>query len=232
MANVNVRNILVGAGDLYVTDDQTFGAQVEDPAFDGATGSFIEFMDGLAGFNYVGATQDGVELAYTPDYGEVEVDQLKGAALLFNQAVSVTASTTMAEATLINLAIAWGVADSALENLDTDTEGQRFNIGMPGDDPIERKLVIVGKGNPIEVTNPDYVDDTTTPDVPQFIYQPSERAYYARRVISAEGSTLALSRTDPTTYGVTFRLLPDGAEEGSEFGTIVDRLVGGQAAQA
>lgn len=249
---VQVRNILVGAGDLFATEDQTFGAAATDPDFEGTTTSLIETMSNLddnqatSGWFYVGATQDGVELAYTPDYGEVEVDQLKGAALLFNTAVSVTASTTLAEATLENLLVAWGIAETELEAI---ADGNRFNIGMPGDDPIERQLVIVGKGNPAEVqeANPDY-DATATPLTtnergdsvdangnPEYLYfmRPTERAYHARRVISAEGATLALRRTEPTTYGVTFRLLPDpnaaaDSDTGtldSQFGVIVDRLL-------
>lgn len=222
MGQVNVKNILVGAGDLYVTGDQTFGAQTPDPDFETATESFEALLDAATGFEYVGATQDGFELTYTPDYGEVEVDQLKGAALLYNQNLTVTASTSLAEATLANLVVAWGVPDSALEDLG---DGSRFNIGMPGDDPIERKIAVVGKGNPAEVTNPDYVDETSTPNEPEFITEPTERVYYGRRVLSVEGSALNLSRTDATTYSVSFRLMPDPTYTDSQFGKIVDRLV-------
>ena len=64
-----------------------------------------------------------MELTITPDFGEVEVDQLLDAAKIYKQGMQVTLSTTFAEATLENLlfAIAASPGDlngglAALEN--------------------------------------------------------------------------------------------------------------------
>lgn len=213
MANVNVRNILVGAGDLYYTDSTMAGGSVDIDAEQVPAGTDLRgYLDDEEDWKYAGATQDGLELTYTPDYGEVEVDQMKGAAKMFNQNLTVTLGTNLAEAGLERLLLAWGVDDDDFQSGETET----FRINIPEDDPVERSVAVVGKGTPVEVGG-----DWTA----------RERLYLARRVISVEGSTVALRRTEATTFPVSFRLLPDPAftrEEG-QFGKIVDRLVGEDA---
>ena len=54
----------------------------------------------------------------------------------------------------------------------------------------------------------------------------SERVYYARRVLSVQQSQFTLARNTPTTFPVTFRLLPDANYAGAEYGKIIDRTSG------
>lgn len=215
MAEVNVRNILVGAGDLYYTDSSGVvgGDTVDIDATTIPAGTDLRgYLDTENAWSYAGATQDGVELTYTPDYGEVEVDQLKGAAVMFNQNLTVTLGTNLAEAGLERLLLAWGLADEAYEQAgDMDT----FNLGVPSDDPVERSVAVVGKGTPV---------NTGTEEDPA--WERRERLYLARRVVSVEGSTVALRKTEATTFPVSFRLLPDPSYEDSQYGKIVDRVVG------
>lgn len=172
MAYVTVANILVGAGKIYQWDG--------------------------AAFVGLGATMDGVEVAFEPEIGEVEVDQLKDAALLFNQGVTVTMRTNLVEATLKNLALAWGYPASAVATAGSTTT---FNLADPDEDLTERRLRVTGKGP-----------------------NGGNRVYEARRCVSVEGSTHGLKKNEATVFPVSFRLLPDPTYSGSEYGTIVDTV--------
>lgn len=141
---------------------------------------------------HVGATVDGVEVAFEPDYVDINVDQLKDAAKIFQNGYRVTVRTQLAEATLQNLKVAWGLRDS-------DLSGQQLNIPISPDDATERKLLITGK-NPAGF----------------------ERKYFGRRAISAEASSHTLRRGEATLYPVAFRLLADPNYSGSEYGFIQD----------
>lgn len=194
---VTIRNIIVGAGNLYISAADNAKTALPTPA---AGTSMNVALEGDAAWRSVGATQEGVEVAYEPDYGEVEVDQLKDAAILFNQGVSIMMNTTLAEATLQNLLVAWGQPSTALT---TDT----LALGVPGEAPVERTAAVVGRA------------PATAAGARR------ERVYYARRVISIEGSNHTLRRTEATNFPVSFRLLPDPSYAGSEYGTIVDRTI-------
>ncbi len=194
---VTVRNIIVGAGNLYISAADN--AKVPLPVFTSGVSANVT-LDSDAAWRHAGATQEGVEVAYEPDYGEVEVDQLKDAAILFNQGTSISMNTNMAEASLQNLLVAWGYPVTALA---TDT----LSLGIPREAPIERTAAVVGRA------------PATAAGLAR------ERIYYARRVISVEGSNHALRRTEATVFPVSFRLLPDPTYAGSEYGTIIDRTV-------
>jgi hypothetical protein len=43
--------------------------------------------------------------------------------------------------------------------------------------------------------------------------------------LSVQQSQFSLARTTPTTFPVTFRLLPDASYAGSEYGKIIDRVL-------
>lgn len=218
MGQVNVKNILVGYGDLYWAD---YGTDIPDLTTDPTAIKLQSYFDNDASWNYLGATQEGVELAYEPDYGEVEVDQLRDAAILFNQMVTVNLNTTLAEATLENLLVAWGVADEYLQQVDGKVSS--FSIGVPGEEPVERSLAVIGKGG---VATYEVTEGETTSTVTA----KRDRLYYGRRVLSVEGSTLSMSRTENTAFPVTFRLLPDPGFSDSEYGFILDRIPGDSTA--
>lgn len=199
---VTVRNILVGAGNLYI--NAVAGAKPALPAPSAGQTQTQALEAATATWRALGATQEGVEIGYTPDYGEVEVDQLKDAAVLFNQGVTVMMSTNLAEATLQNLLVAWGQPDTALVTAgNTDT----FNLSVPADTPVERVLAVTGRA------------PSTAAGVAR------DRTYLARRVVSMEGSNHSIRRTEATVFPVSFRLLPDPTYSGSEYGTIIDRTV-------
>lgn len=207
---VNVKNVLVGAGVMFISDldtalpSWTSGERAEDTLISDTN------------WTEVGATQEGVEIGYEPDIGEVEVDQMMDAAKLFWQGLNVTMNTQLVEATLENLMVAWGAPDSALD-------GDEFSIGSPGADPVERSAAVVGLA-------PATQDTFTNQD------QHRERIYHARRIVAVEGSNHSLARTEATVFPASFRLLPlpesvDGSTQytGSEYGKIIDRLYDGTA---
>lgn len=151
-------------------------------------------------FRNCGFTQEGVEVSYSPDYGEVEVDQLLDVARLFKQKMSVQVKTTLAEPTLENLLVVWD-DDQAI-----GTYGSDRNIyvtpGELGDSPVERHLFFVGPA-------PGGIST-------------SQRAYLASRAISIEASSQSFKRNEATVFPVTFRLLPDVNSSYSAYGKIVD----------
>jgi hypothetical protein len=129
----------------------------------------------------------------------------------------VSLNTTLAEATLENLLLAWGLADEFLQQVDGKVDS--FSVGNAPVDPVERSIAFVGKGAP-----------TTYTDGEETITAARDRVYLGRRVLSVEGATLNLSRTENTAYPVTFRLLPDPAFRDSEYGVILDRIPGDNTA--
>ncbi len=115
-----------------------------------------------------------------------------------NTSLMISFSTNLIEATLENLLVAWGYQTSQLA-------AGTFNIGEP-EEAVERSVVVVGRA------------PRTATDAPV------ERIYYARRVVSMEGSSHALNRTEATMFPVNFRLMSvPGAPNKSEYGTIRDR---------
>jgi hypothetical protein len=213
--NIQAQNVLVGAGELFwaphVPDEEQPLPDFTNPPPNAIRLEDYFFADQR--WQYLGATQEGVELNYSPDYGEVEVDQVKGAIILFNQALEVTMSTQLAETTLENLLFAWGVADDYLKTTQ-DGSIKSFSIGVPGDDPVERSLVVISKGTP-------YDENESGSGAP--VWVPRQRLYFARRIISFEGSSLAMRRTENTAFPIEFRLMPDTNFRDAEYGMVIER---------
>lgn len=151
----------------------------------------------------VGYTQDGLEVANDPSFTDVEVDQLLDAAKIFKDSMTMSVSTTFAEATLENMLVAWGLANSNLTSTATDKE-IALDGGALGEPPVERGLIAVGNGPEKSGTN---------------AY--SERSYTLYRVTSVEGASHTLARADATTIPVSFRALP--ADDG-KYGFVRDRF--------
>jgi hypothetical protein len=192
------KQVLVGAARIYIGPSGT-----TKPAPVAGT-NYITTMDGAGGWRPVGYTTDGVEFATDPTYDEITVDQQMDAVRIFKSGMSASISTTMAEATLENLVVAWGQATSTASALGALESELTIEGGALGDAPIERGLVAVG--NAPEVTGGGRF---------------GQRVYHLYRVLSVEGSTVNMSRTDPTTIPVTFRALPDDTT--GRYGTIRDR---------
>lgn len=204
-----VRNIIIGAAALYISaDDSTATGYTAPtlPAAPAAGASFSTALDSAADWRHAGFTTEGLEISYEPDFGDVEVDQLLDSAKLFKQSMRVTINTTLAEASLENLLVAWGQASGTLSTSGTEnTLG--IAAGALGDEPVERSLVAVGPG-------PRAADNAKR-----------ERIYHARRVLSVEASAHSVRRNEATVFPVAFRLLPDPNFAGQEYGVIRDRNV-------
>lgn len=216
----SVKNIIVGAAALYVSvkdssDATFFGANgnvaVALPTFTANTPSTAAFEAANTVWRHLGFTTDGVELAYEPDFGEVEVDQLLDAAKMFKQGMTASVRTALAEATLANLVLAWGQAGTSLTAAPAPdaTEGEELGIaaGALLDEPIERSLAFIGPA-PKSATN-----------------KKRERVYHVRRALNVEASSHSLAKTEATTIPVSLRLLPDPYYTGKEYGIIRDRVI-------
>lgn len=221
MAN-NVQNILVGHAKLY------WAAQgVVLPDFAVGDQTFLhEYFDTTVGWNPLGFTQDGVTVSYQPETFDVQVDQLGDAARIFRSSTSISVATTLAEATLGNMLIAWGLDDEYLQET-AGGEVTTFSLTVPSEQIVERTLAFVGAGAPATVSNPLYTgtpgaDDDLEGD-PEFIQKNRQRVYFCRRALAMEGSEVSLRRNEPSVYPTTFRVLPDGQFNDSKYGVIMDR---------
>ena len=236
----NAKNILVGASPLFLSVDDSTVEGYDDsmeagvlnaftankntyvPAFDSAK-SYTDTLNSVdvataasaptpvdkgAAYRNVGYTNNGLQITYNPTYDSVTVDQLLDTAKLFKSAMEVMIATEMSEGTLENILIVFGQGKGSFTNTDLTSGNDILNLeaGALGAAPTERQLIAVGKAPTVDATN-------------------TERVYYARRVLSVQQSQFSLARTTPTTFPVTFRLLPSGdqAHVGSEYGKIIDR---------
>ena len=227
----NARNILVGASPLFLsTIDVNDADYIENaeagvaraagattvgvPAFATSVSyatslNNVNQTSGLFGYRNVGFTNNGLQITYNPTYDSVTVDQLLDTAKLFKSAMEVMIATEMSEGTLENIATVFGQPASTLSTTGNGTSKKDtlgLEAGALGAAPTERQLIAVGLAPTADSTS-------------------SERVYYARRVLSVQQSQFSLARTTPTTFPVTFRLLPDASYAGSEYGKIIDRVL-------
>jgi hypothetical protein len=230
----NAKNILVGASPLFLSNidinDADYSANAEPgvkfPA--SASGSAIRvpaFVTGQSytttlnaidqtagdfGYRNVGFTNNGLQITYNPTYDSVTVDQLLDTAKLFKSAMEVMIASEMSEGTLENIVAVFGQSASSIDSNDltgtAKVDTLNLEAGSLGAAPTERQLIAVGLAPTASSTA-------------------SERIYYARRVLSVQQSQFSLARTTPTTFPVTFRLLPDANYSGSEYGKIIDRVL-------
>jgi len=234
----NAKNILVGASPLFVSNlDVTSSGYVEN-AEPGTTaaGAFVSGQSYTTTLNAitpantfayrnVGFTNNGLQITYNPTYDSVTVDQLLDTAKLFKSAMEVMIATEMSEGTLENVLVVFGQSDdptsNTISNTNTIVEDSGFAsrtvntkktlglaAGALGIAPTERQLVAVGQAPTSNAVG-------------------TERVYYARRVLSVQQSQFSLARSTPTTFPVTFRLLPTAMSgyEGQEYGKIIDRVL-------
>lgn len=208
MAN-DVRNIIVGAADVYISTADT---KATVPSWvNGTSASTTLAAD--AAYKGSGLTTGGVELSYAPNYGEVTVDQLLDAARLFKQSMQVMVRTTLAEGTLANMNLAFGQSSSKLVDAASSTT-LAIGGGALGETPVERTVIFVGQA-------PYAFGTTGTAGSGR-----KERVYVARRVVQMETVSHSLRRDGATEFPVNFRCLPDtDINDGSEYGQIIDRVL-------
>lgn len=213
------KNIIVGAAAIYVSktnsteagwsgaSDQTIVA-VPTLTVNVAAGAAF---DASADWTHVGFTSAGIELSYEPTFGEVAVDQLLDTAKMFKSGMKASVKTTLAEATLENLVVAWGQTDSSLAaGSSPDTTGQELSIagGALYDEPVERSVAFIGPAPRTSGTG-----------------KKRERLYFLRRALNVAASAHALKKDAMTDIPVDLRLLADPYYSGKEYGIIRDRQV-------
>lgn len=211
------KNIIVGAARVFLgpSVSATAALGASKPAFvngtrysttmaaaDGSTNTGVPTL--VTNWNEVGYTQEGLEVATDPSWGEVEVDQLLDSAKIFKDGMSLNISTTFAEATLENLLIAWGQASTSVSSVGANEKELAIEGGTLGEAPLERGLIAVG--NAVENANSNTY---------------GERVYQAFRVLSVEATTFGNSRSEASVIPVTFRALP--ADNG-RYGSVRDRM--------
>jgi hypothetical protein len=234
----NAKNILVGASPLFISniDSTTSGYATYENSEPGtanagafATGtSYTNTLNNIDSgtfyYRNVGFTNNGLQITYNPTFDSVTVDQLLDTAKLFKSAMEVMIATEMSEGTLENTLVVFGQPDDPANNtaitqnntiIKTGTAATTNRVetlglaaGALGIQPTERQLIAVGLAPTQQASS-------------------TERVYYARRVLSVQQSQFTLARSAPTTFPVTFRLLPTATSgyEGQEYGKIVDRVL-------
>jgi hypothetical protein len=230
-------NIVVGAAALFVTkNNQSIG----DSTVTSGTNATGSLPGTVASESYkttltdrysavvrnVGYTSNGLELTFTPTFGDVQVDQLLDTARLFKSGMTVTLKTSLAEATLENLLMAitqktttaaGGTTIGSWSDTGTNTGTSTATVtptlntssgyidivsGNLGEYPVERSIIAVGAG----------------PDASTSLNE--ERIYIAYRAVSIQNVTISAKRDNATMFDVEFRLLPDA---NGAYGKIIDR---------
>ncbi len=167
-------------------------------------------------FTNVGFTQEGIELSWEPNMVEIEVDQFGDAARTIQSKIKVMIKTSFAEVTLQNLSVVWGYTGSYGTTAHTDgvaggglrtgatTGSGTLDVGIHGATPEERQLQAVG------------------PASGSTAQTPVDRTFTATRAVSWETSAGSWQRNDNYKLPVNFRILPNQANTGREYGTLVD----------
>lgn len=198
MPGINTQEIIIGACNIYLGPSGT-----TRPAL-GAAG-YGAVLDANAAWSHVGFTQDGLEMAYSPDYTDVEVDQWLDSALTFKSSMRVMFNTTLAQATLYNLMLAWGQSSTTLTSNASEATLD-IGDGDLGTAAVERGLIAIGNG-------------TTGRTAGQATY--SERFYHAYRIINVDETSIGMRRAENTGVPVSFRALPD--QTTSKYGQVKER---------
>lgn len=214
------KNLINGAAALFFSADSSDSAgwtgsvALPDSVPTQSMRDTLEASDSWYG---AGFTTEGVEVEYSPEFKDVEVDQLLDAAQIYKTKQSFNVNTTLAEATLENLQIVWALPSDALVKYSTHTTGfdgedlaegdEIIGIGggSLGEYPIERSLAFVGNAP----RRPGYK---------------TERVYHIRRVLQTEASSHSLKRGEETVFPVSFRCMPDPNHVGNDYGLIKNRV--------
>jgi UDP-N-acetylglucosamine:LPS N-acetylglucosamine transferase len=175
-----------------------------------ATNSANIVGDAGTAYASVGYTSEGLDITVTPEYLDVEVDQVLDSAALFKTSQTMTVATSFTEATLENLAFVLGQPTSTVTGAYTaadDAKVLTITGGSLGAEPLERSFLAVGPG----------------PRTANTAGLKVERLYYAPRVLSVESVSVAVKRNEATVFPVTFRCMPDS---NGDYGKVVDRIYG------
>jgi len=232
MAFNNAKNIIVGAAPVFISVKDSTQSGYPENLLDRPTGgisltagtSAATTLNADTKVRNVGFTNNGLQITYNPTFEDVTVDQLLDAAKLFKSAMQVMIMTEMTEGTLQNVLTVFGQkGDTLTKSGSASTDNYAgtsadltlgFEAGALGSAPTERQLFAVGQAPTFSANGSAEADAPKT-----------ERVYYARRVLSVQQTQFTLARNTPTTFPVTFRLLPDANYSGAEYGKIIDRVL-------
>ena len=232
-------NIVVGAAALFVAN---YGTNYDSLGTNNLPAAVIgeSYKDTLSnrvtGVRNVGYTSNGLDITFTPTFGDVNVDQLLDVARLYKSGMTVTMKTSFAEATLENLLLAiaqkgavsgststLALYTDAYTNSSTITNtytgltaqttlstGNYIDVlsGDLGDYPVERSIIAVGPSTAVPTTGTTSITDQ------------KERIYAAYRAVSITNVTVSAKRDAASMFDVEFRLLPDN---NGAYGKIIDR---------
>jgi len=204
--------IIVGAAALFVYKGSSELTDDALPTAEAAV-SYKETLSKSANatnWRNVGYTNNGLEVSFEPDFGEVKVDQLLDVAKMYKQGMKVNLKTSLAEATLENLLLAIArpatdrytgttstVSTAYSKAFGAGADVLNISAGELGESPYEKGLVAVGAST-----------------------SGNERIYAAYRALSMDSVTVSAKREEATMFDVSFRLLPNN---GGSYGKIVDR---------
>lgn len=241
----DVRNILVGAAQIFVSTGTGNNRPNTSPGstglnFTASTSARATLGVATSSWRDVGYTNTGLEVSYEPGYNDVSVDQLLDAARLFKASIKVMLKTELTEATLQNINLVFGQAETSTVYTNagvgstasaitssgytgSSTGSAVLNIaaGALGDAPVERSIVAIGNAPTTISTTASGVGVSASAATNK------ERVYVARRVVQVESSSHGLKRDSATVFPVQFRCLPDDADiyDGAEYGVIIDRIL-------
>lgn len=168
-ATVNVANIIIGACTSFTVDSTA-----------------------------VGGTSGGVTIEKKRTFTDLQVDQVTAVIKKAIKEETYTVKTTMSEATLANLQLAWGLSTAPTTSTSPATE--TLNIGVETT-VTEHTLTFVGP-------------------CPSGTY--TSRTFNVNRAISMAVAKPEMSKDKETVFEIEFECLPDLTKTGAEFGTVVD----------
>ena len=236
-------NIIVGAAAFFVTNQ---GQLINETVGGSQPAGTVALPTAITGQSYkdtlsngsvvrnVGYTNNGVDITFTPTFGDVTVDQLLDVAKLYKSGMTVSLKTSFAEATLENLLLSiaqkgatsgstatfatWtesvigtptGTTGTATTSETAVNAGKYIDLlsGDLGDYPVERSIIAVGPGNISSVSSTTVTDQV-------------ERIYVGYRAVSITNVTVSAKRDAATMFDVEFRLLPN---DNGSYGKIIDR---------
>lgn len=161
------------------------------------TGPCTSFTVGAAA---VGATSGGVKATRKQTMTDLEVDQIVGVVKKALSKDALTVETTLSEATLANLQLAWGITAAPVVVTGTPA-ALTLSVGVETT-PVEHTLTFVGP-------------------CPTGTY--TKRTVTFHRAINVTSADLDFQKDKEQGYKVTFDILPDLSQAaGSEYGTISD----------
>lgn len=147
----------------------------------------------------VGGTTGGVMIEKKRTFTDLQVDQVTGVVKKAIKEETYTVKTTLSEATLANLQIAWGLSQAPTTSASPASE--TLNIGLETT-VTEHTLTFVGP-------------------CPSGTY--TSRTFSVNRAISMAVAKPEMAKDKETLFEVEFECLPDLTKAGAEYGTVVDQ---------